>query len=1026
MSRWPRSWVAVLACALLAGAASVPCLSAQDSLPPWEGGLTASLGQPSRYRIYTGTSLGFDWRESRPLAPVVYGAFGVTRSLGSPVKGILAASAEGYGGLRSSRFDLGVRALLQMPILRLSVGGDYNLRDGRLGPMLGVTLPIHRGGIFGGGSVLRAEWSPGALAAVRASVLVPLRQAFAGRTRPRADRVDIAPRAGERAPRPAPAPGLDSALAELRAAVQRVGHLAVPYLDRPGADPRAALEPLIEELRTPSPVPGVTGPGLQVEGLVRAYHAELDRAFSIAASGGPVPEGATTPEGLLAAGQARETLRDHVLYPYDRLLGQWKTGTTIAGLAAYGRGNFARDVVSLTSISPEGEARVLYVFEQLLAAVADLEREERDRWGDSRIVWLPLQLGLRPEDHDTQAKLDAIVEAVVGVHFTDGNRVWYVVNEQFQAEVIRSIRQAEDYHVLWIHDFRGRNDQGQPDALALRYVVDVYLRTLAQRIREYDVRRRLPVYMIFLDQYYYEANQGHLWLDVLERPLEKGPDLPSRFAPLADTIRSGQQELREAIAGSRLLQAEAKQYGEKWLRNLVKVHVSITNPADQSFWSRQIVPLLGVPDNIMRDHRKLVLYDVAEDDPYRGLAIYTGMGIGEHYTGSTWEDRALLVQGPAALSLKVQARRLLERQGLAGTRLPYPLRARPLGPAYQAAVEAEIARQRGTGGRDQRALELHNGTGFQDKQVSVAKAVLYELMPPGSVVKVPDSLWGNALYASLLTGSALRGCRVLFVAPSLAAAPDPGWPSMTLAHDLFARLIVLQQEFGPELEAAGGMLKTGIYNPGVGVQEVGARFAGAYRNARRTPFLRDLFPVDPSVDTLLAHVRELLPAAVDTGPALPGREVMPKLHLKANFFASREGWDSLIARPELAQILAAYLAQLVRTDPRQYDARAAADALAVASQRLVTVFRATLSPAQREHVMYYLLIGSANEDYRSMLMDGEATVLLSGWSGVVGLIDFSLIVNLSVWIDDLEMLDALIPPPTPLQRTLARRVRFAL
>jgi phosphatidylserine/phosphatidylglycerophosphate/cardiolipin synthase-like enzyme len=76
--------------------------------------------------------------------------------------------------------------------------------------------------------------------------------------------------------------------------------------------------------------------------------------------------------------------------------------------------------------------------------------------------------------------------------------------------------------------------------------------------------------------------------------------------------------------------------------------------------------------------------------------------------------------------------------------------------------------------------------------------------------------------------------------------------------------------------------------------------------------------------------------------------------------------------------------------------------------------------------MYYLLIGSANEDYRSMLMDGEATVLLSGWSGVVGLIDFSLIVNLSVWIDDLEMLDALIPPPTPLQRTLARRVRFAL
>lgn len=1026
MSGRPRSWVAALGCALLAGAAPLR-LGAQDSLPPWEGGLTASLGQPSRTRLYTGTSFGLDWRESRPLAPVAYGAFGVSRSLGSPVKGLLAASAEGYGGLRSSRFDLGIRGLLRVPVLRLSAGADYNIRDGRVGPMLALTLPIHRGGIFGGGSVLRAEWNPGALAAVRASVLVPVRQAFAGRTRPRADRVDIAPRTGVAPSPPASAPGLDSALAGLRAAVRQLGHLLVPYLDRPGADPRAALEPLLAELRRPPPLPGVAGPGLRIEGLVRAYHAELERAFSIAASGAFVPEGAATPAGRVAAREARETLRDHVLYPYDRLLGQWKTETTIAGLAAYARGNFARDVVSLPSVLPEGEARILFVFEQLLAAVTDLEREERSRWGDSRIVWLPLQLGLRPEDHDTQAKLDAVIEAVVGVHFTDGNRVWYVVNEQFQAEVIRSIRQAEDYHVLWIHDFRGRNDQGLPDALALRYVVDVYLRTLARRVREYDVRRRLPVYMIFLDQHYYEANQGHLWLDVLERPLEKGPDLPRGFEALADTIRAGQEELREAIAGSRLLQAEAKQYGEKWLRNLVKVQVSITNPADQSFWSRQMVPLLGVPDNLMRDHRKLVFYDISEDDPYRGLAIYTGMGIGEHYTGPTWEDRALMVQGPAVLSLKIQARRLLEGQGLTGTRLPYPLRPRPLGPGYQAAVAAEIVRQRAAGGRDQRAVELHNGTGFQDKQVTVAKATLYNLMPPGSVVKVPDSLWGNALFASLLTGSALRGCRVLFVAPSLAAAPDVGWPSMTLTHDLFARLIVLQQEFGPELEAAGGMLKTGLYNPGVGVQEVGARFEGAYRNARRTPFLRRLFPVDPSVDTLLSHARELLPpSVVDTGPVLPGREVMPKLHLKANFFASREGWDSLVARPELEQVLEAYLGQLVRTDAREYDARAAADALAAASRHLVTAFQATLSPEERDRLVYYLLIGSANEDYRSMLMDGEASVLLSGWSGVVGLIDFSLIINLSVWIDDLETLDALIPPPTNLQRTLARRVRFAL
>ncbi len=1015
-----------LGCGLLAAASAAPGLSAQDSLPPWSGGMTASLGQPSRVRLYTGGTFGLDWRRGYSAGPALYGAFGVTRDLKSPDVGVLAASAEAYGGLRSSEPDGGVRVLLQIPLLRLSVGGDYNIRDARLGFALGVTLPVRRGGVFQGGSLLRLEWGAAPLSALRTSVVIPLGQPTAGQTRPKRDRVDVALRDARPTPPPTEARGIDAALASVRVAAERLQHLVVPYLDRPGTDPRTALAPLIAELRAPAPLAGVTGPGLAVDGVVRAYHAELIRAFSIAASGQALPPGATTEPGALAAEVARKILRDHLLYPYDRLLGQWKSKTTLAAFAAHARGNFARNVVSLTSLPPEREAALLYVFEQLLETVQSLEREELRRWGDNRVVWLPLQLGLRPEDHDTQAELDAIVEAVVGARFTDGNRVWYIVNQQFQAEVIRSIRQAEEYHVLWIHDFSGRNDAGNPDAFSLRYVVDAYFRALTQRIREYDQRRRLPVYMIFLDEHYYEQNRGRLWLDLLERPLGQAPHLPRGFEDFAARIGALQQELRDAIASSRLLQAEGRQYGPEWLRNQVKVHVSVTNPADPSFWSRQIVPLLGMPDNLMRDHRKIVFYDISEDDPYRGLAIYTGMGIGEHYVGGTWEDRALMVQGPAVLSLKAQARGLLESQGLTGDRVPYPLRPRPTGASYAPAVEREIVRRHETGGRDQRAVELHNGTGFRDKQASVAKAVLYSLMPPGSVVKVPDALWGSALYASLLAGSALRGCRVLFVAPSLKAAPSSGWPSMGVAHDLFARLIVLQQEFGPELEAAGGMLKTGIYNPGLGVQDISARFAAAYQNGRRTPFLRRLFPIDRSVDTLLAHAGDLLPPRPKASGPLPTAPLMPKLHLKANFFASREGWDSLVARPEMAPLLQAYIAQLLHADPQEFDVRVAAEALAQASDHLESSYRAYLAPEKRERVMYYLMIGSANEDYRSMLMDGEASVLLSGWSGVVGLIDFSLIASLSVWIDDLEMLDALLPPPSDFQRSLARRLRYAL
>ena len=1018
-----RQWVFCLLAA--SGAGALPA-SAQDSLPPWDGGLTASLGQPLRTHFYGIGTLGLDWRGERHPAPSLYAGVGVRRSLGNPVEGLLAASGEMYGGIRSARFDGGVRALLQVPTLRLTFGADYNARDNRFAALVGVTVALRRGGILRGGSVLRAEWSSPPLDALRASVVIPVLEPAAGKTRPRKDRVDVPARGSHPIPPPRDAPGLEQALMAVRITAERMQSLIVPYLDRRGADPRAALAPLLADLRSPPLIEGVHGPGLRVDGVVAAYHSALARAFSIAASAAPLAPGGTTPDGETAAARARISLLEHVLYPYDHLLGQWKTRTSLSGFETHARGSFARDVVSMSSLAPEREAAVLYVFEQLLETIQGLERKELRLWGDTRTIWLPLQLGLRPEDHDTQEELDAILEAVTGVRFTDGNRVWYVINDQFQSEVIRSIQRAEDYHVLWIHDFSGRNDLGQPDAQSLRYVVDAYFTALVRRVREYDARRRIPIYMVFLDQHYYERNGGRLWLDLLERPLGRLRRLPPGSQALEETIRVRQGELRDAIAASHLLQAEARQYGGKWLRNLIKVHVSVTYPADPSFWSQQIIPLLGVPDNIMRDHRKIVFYDVSEDDPYRGLALYTGMGIGEHYVGPAWEDRSIMVQGPAILSLKAQARRLLESQGISADRIPYPLRARPLAPGYEVAVAAEIAERRAAGTRDQRAVELHNGTGFQEKQVSVAKAALYSLMPPGSVVKVPDSLWGNALFAALLTGSAFRGCRVLFVAPSLASAPAAGWPSMGVTHDLFARLIVLQQELGPELELSGGLLKTGIYNPGIPVQDVAGRFSAAYRNARRTPFLRRLFPVDPSVDTILAHASSLIPAAESPEPALGARPVSPKLHLKANFFASREGWDSLLARPELAEVLQAYLGQLLRTDPRESDVRQSAAALAVAGDRLVRDFQATLPLEDRQRVVYFLLVGSANEDYRSMLMDGEASVLLSGWSGVVGLIDFSLIVNLSVWIDDLDMLDALLPPPSPFRRGVARRIRPAL
>ena len=1002
----------ILLCGALTGS-----LHAQDSLPPFEGGLTQSLGQPPDHLLHAGASVGVDWRSDENAALAGYGLFGATLPIGPRLLNALALTGEAYGGVRADQLDGGVRALVQLPIFRLGFGADYNVRENRFGFVAAATLPVRRGGILGGGTLLRVEYEGGPLSAARAAVLFPIGQPRAGRTRPREVEIDVKGRSGTPPVLPPDAPRLDSTLTIVRRAAHRLDALVVPYLDGDGPDAAAALTPLVNSLRSPPDIPGLEGPGLQVDGVVRAYHAELVRAFSMAAAGRWLPRGGSTPEGEAAASRARAILLDHVLYPYDRELGRRRSADLLRNLSRFARGNFARDIVSLTASSAERESALQYVFDRVLSTIEQLERDARRRWGDDRVVWLPLQLALRPEDHDTQQELDAIVETATGVQFSDGNRMWYVVNSQFITETIRSIRAARDYHVLWIHDFRGLNSQQQPDARSLRFVADAYIRALAAGARAYDERRRLPMYLVILDAYYYYVNDSRIWMTLLEHPLGPVPELPPGFEEFEHSIREAQTELRDAIAGSSLLQAEAAHYGRAWLENLVKVQVNITHPGDLSFSSRDLLPIVGLPDDAMRDHRKIVFYDVDESDPWRGLAVYTGMGIGEHYMRPTWEDRSIMVQGPAALALKSQARRLLLSQGMRPDAVPYPLRERGPAPRGSAADRAAVA----DGG--QRAMELHNLTGLQEKRINVARAVLYSLMPPGSVVKVPDSLWGSAAYVSLLTGSAFRGVRVLFVTPSLASAPSSGWPAMGIAHELFARLIVLQQEFGVELEAAGGLLKTGIYNPGANTEDVLARFSSAYRNARRTPFLRRLFPVDPSLDTLLVHAAELFPARPDSTPSLEPPREMPKLHLKASFFASRDAWDLLIRRPELTLVLQAYLAQVLRQAPDSIDVRAAAAGLTEASEAMMASFQASLTDEQRRQLVYYLLVGSANQDYRSMFMDGEASVLLSGWSGVVSLIDFALLMNLSVWIDDLEMLDALMPPPSGFQRGAARWLR---
>ena len=74
------------------------------------------------------------------------------------------------------------------------------------------------------------------------------------------------------------------------------------------------------------------------------------------------------------------------------------------------------------------------------------------------------------------------------------------------------------------------------------------------------------------------------------------------------------------------------------------------------------------------------------------------MGIGEHYTGAGWEDRAILVQGPVLLQLRNSARRLLLNQGFGEQHVPWELQPKPFPSDY----EERITTRSGTGRRGYR------------------------------------------------------------------------------------------------------------------------------------------------------------------------------------------------------------------------------------------------------------------------------------------------------------------------------------
>ncbi len=1017
---------------------------AQDFPPPNRGGLTESMGLPKVWHWALGASGGIHRREVNETA--FYGFASLYRDIVNPAVAGLGIAGELYGGRRGTfenagdGWDGGARLGIRGPVLRMQFGGDYNIEDREWDFFVSFIHPIKRGGILVDGGKLRVDYLPGRGHSFLLGVQIPVGDRYAGRTRPKQDWVVL--RDDDHAVIPyAPSGELLEAVGNARDLASWINRLTVPFMDQWDSDWDKAEQLFLEEMDQIQAhlasdggdlVPGPRTPMADVE----AYHREMERAFSMATSGSDLPLGRSTPLGVEVWTKAREIILDQVIFPYNRLLGRKKKNDSTKGYGARASAAFYEWLTSETPIQGQYARPTAWLFAEALTTVEEVRAQNAAVWGHSRFVWIPYQLALKPAEHDSQRELDDLVQRAVGQTFQQGNEIAYVENEQFQVEVGRMIRDARDHHVLWIHDVKGVNAEGNPDFLTFAQVVGAYFPALIDAVRSYDQTGKIPQYLIILDQWFYQANKGKLWLELLMDPMNFEMDLPDEFSHMADTVAVRQAELREAVQNSSLLQAQALHFPPGWIENLVKVHVNITNPADAVFWTSEILPLIGLPDMIARDHRKISFVDILEEDPYTGRAMYTGMGVGEEYTGARWEDRALLVQGPALLSLKRAARQVLLNQGFSEDEIPYSLKPRPLGEGYAEAVAEELDRRVLLDESDEvyasRAMQVHNQVGYTPKWVNVMKATLYTLMPPGSVIKAPDSLWNLPLWGSMMMGNALRGGRSVIIAPSIAHAPSAGFPQMSRAQELLGRLVLSGAVFDDYLARTGGLLKVGLYDPPTDAGDIPGKMQGLSRTLDENPWLTELYGLDEativSIDRL---ARQLEEGGFDRTYWVDQTDTVPKLHLKAHFFATPEAWDGLLSGPAAELFLTAFfraLAQQNQALSERVDAgmTMVTDAI-VPPGTAMALSHIEPKPADvRERMAMFLTVGSHNQNYRSFIMDGEVAFVVAGFQALHGLPDFIMLSGLAKWIDTVDELEALFPRYEGLQRRIGRYIRIVV
>jgi len=368
-------------------------------------------------------------------------------------------------------------------------------------------------------------------------------------------------------------------------------------------------------------------------------------------------------------------------------------------------------------------------------------------------------------------------------------------------------------------------------------------------------------------------------------------------------------------------------------------------------------------------------------------------------------------------------REALRRNGFSENQIPIPLRA--------VASVASTEERTNTGDYIGRALQVNNEVGFSVKESSVARAMLYNLAPPGSDIIVPDPMWLSRTWAGMLAGAAARGCRVVVIAPAAANAPSPQAPLMALQHDILARLLDLAHSLRPRIDSSGGDLRVGIFAGSAEVTDATGRLREIRQGLKSAPWIRALVPFDGQTLAVLERA-EVTTANSPNATALAhdARPRAPQLHQKSQLIARPGAVASLVRQPGWDVILAentrARVAETARFAEQFGYSTPDVDTTATRStDAMLRGYERSLPEADRRRVSFYFSVGSQNQDDRGIVSDGETTLIVSGVAAAAGLVDLYFLMARSTWITKVSELETFNPRGSSLMRRIAHKLAAA-